>query len=326
MKSFLFSFAAGMCNASLLFRMAQPVMIHPFYHTVSDEYLPHIHPLYKPKSVGDFEQDLSFLSKHFEFLSIREVKRDTSLLDNLKKNTCHLSFDDGLRGVYETVLPILFQKGIPATVFINSAFVDNRHLFYRHKAVLLIDKLNHTVLSKATQAEIAGQLGLNGSKRRHLLSTILALPYSERHLLDILAPLLEVDFQAYLDKNKPYLTVSELKEMQKKGFTIGAHSVHHPPFAELDEEEQIRQTIESCHFVKEVFNEPAAYFSFPFSDETISDSFFERIDLQVDLTFGITGIDSRNRGKHLGRIDMERYGKTAGISANKAVLKYLLKR
>ncbi|MDR1337174.1 MAG: polysaccharide deacetylase family protein, partial [Tannerella sp.] len=171
---------------------------------------------------------------------------------------------------------------------------------------------------------IAGLPGLNGSGKQALLSGILALPYSERHLLDTVASLLEVDFQAYLDKNRPYLTVSELKEMQEKGFTVGAHSIDHPPFAELDESEQIRQAVESCHFVKETFHEPAAYFSFPFSDEKINGSFFERIDSQVELTFGITGIHSRNRGKHLGRIDMEKFGKTAKISVNRAVLKYLL--
>ncbi|MDR1336077.1 MAG: polysaccharide deacetylase family protein, partial [Tannerella sp.] len=154
MKQFIFSFAAGICNTSVLSRIAGPLLIHPFYHTVSDEYLPHIHPLYTPKSVGGFKQDLDFLSGHFDFLCIKEVKRYAQPSDNLKKNACHLSFDDGLRGVYETVLPVLFQKGIPATVFINSAFVDNRRLFYRHKAALLIDRLNHHSLSKATQAEI----------------------------------------------------------------------------------------------------------------------------------------------------------------------------
>jgi peptidoglycan/xylan/chitin deacetylase (PgdA/CDA1 family) len=322
----LFSFAAGTCPAPVLARMARPVAIFPFYHTVSDAYLPHIHPLYPPKSLANFERDLDFLSKHFEFRSIQAIRDDAQTPGHRKKSACHLSFDDGLRGVYETAMPLLFRKGIPATIFINSDFTNNRHLFYRHKAALLIDRLHRGTLSGATQAEAAGRLALTVSETPDLTSAILALPYPERQRLDALAPLFDVDFQTYLDKNKPYLTVSELKEMQKKGFTIGAHSVDHPPFAALNEKEQVRQTLESCRFVKETFHEPATYFSFPFSDEAIRDSFFERIDSQVDLTFGIAGLHSRNRGKHLGRIDMERYGKTAKTAINKAILKYLIQR
>jgi peptidoglycan/xylan/chitin deacetylase (PgdA/CDA1 family) len=114
--------------------------------------------------------------------------------------------------------------------------------------------------------------------------------------------------------------------MQEKGFTVGAHSIDHPPFADLEGSEQIRQTLESCKYVKESFGETKAYFSFPFSDEGISDSFYKTIENQVDMTFGITGIHFQNGGKHIGRIDMEKQGKDAEEAINKAFLKYLLKK
>jgi hypothetical protein len=37
-------------------------------------------------------------------------------------------------------MPILRRKGVPATVFVNSDFVDNQDLFFRFKAALIIDK------------------------------------------------------------------------------------------------------------------------------------------------------------------------------------------
>lgn len=318
------SFIAGTIPPPFLYRTGSPVIIHPFYHTVSDEYLPHVHPLYKPKSTKAFEKDIDFLSYHFEAISIDAV----FLAKNRKqtKNAFHLSFDDGLRGVYETALPLLFQKGIPATIFVNSDFAGNEQLFYRHKAALLIDKLNNRAVSKATQKEIANGLSANFSPKHSLQANIRRLPYSQENLLDIVAPLLDVDFQAYLKKNKPYLTISELKEMQKKGFTIGAHSINHPPFCELSEPEQVRQTVESCNFVKKTFGEQRAYFSFPFSDKGISCSFFKAIDGQVDLCFGITGINIQNNGKHIGRIDMEKNGRNVREIINKAFLKYLIRK
>jgi hypothetical protein len=199
-------------------------------------------------------------------------------------------------------------------------------LFYRHKAALLIDRLNHQNISKATRKEIANSLSANFLPEYSLQTNIRRLSYFQENRLDIVAPLLDVDFQAYLGKNKPYLTVSELKEMQEKGFTIGAHSMNHPPFGELSESEQVRQTLESCNFIKKTFGEQRAYFSFPFSDEGISDSFFKAIDGRVDLSFGITGINIQNNGKHIGRIDMEKNGRNGREIINKAFLKYLIKK
>jgi peptidoglycan/xylan/chitin deacetylase (PgdA/CDA1 family) len=199
-------------------------------------------------------------------------------------------------------------------------------LFYRHKAALLINKLNERNISKATQKEVEKRLNKGFLRKIPLKSQIRSIPYFEQELLNEIAGLLEVDFQEYLKTNKPYLTTGELLEMQRKGFSIGAHSISHFPFQGLNEAEQIRQTIESCAYVKKTFQETASYFSFPFSDEGISDSFFRAIDDEVDLSFGITGINVQNGGKHIGRIDMERNGRNAREIINKAFLKYRIKQ
>jgi peptidoglycan/xylan/chitin deacetylase (PgdA/CDA1 family) len=304
----LLSFLAEGCNSTLLFRSVKPLVIHPFYHTVSDVYLPHIHPLYIPKKLRDFENDLDFLLHRFDAISIHEVDLYRQNPAQLKKHAFHLSFDDGLRGVYEYLTPLLFRKGVPATIFVNKAFTDNKQLFYRHKAAILINKLNNGRISGTVKKEIEA-------------SKIYAVSYSNRHLLNKMALLLDVDFQSFLKTEKPYLTSDELKEMQNKGFTIGAHSIDHPHFGELNQEEQIRQITESCAFVKETFGEQKAYFSFPFSDENIPDSLFEAIENKVDMTFGITGIQVRNNGRHWGRIDMERNSRNARGAINKSFLK-----
>ena len=227
----------------------------------------------------------------------------------MTKHACHLSFDDGLRGVYENVIPLLYKKGIPATLFINTGFVNNRALFFRHKAALLIDYWRKKKSSQATTKAI-----------QQLLKT----RYADRNWLDETASLLGIDFQEYLQKNKPYLTTEELKELQGKGFTIGAHSIDHPRYSQLDEPEQIRQTIESCLYVRKTFQEPKTYFSFPFSEEGIRDSFFQSIDPVVDLCFGISGMATRNEGKLVGRIDMERKRKPAQTIINQTILKQKL--
>jgi peptidoglycan/xylan/chitin deacetylase (PgdA/CDA1 family) len=320
------SFIAGTIPSFLLYRIGSPVIIYPFYHTVSDTYLPHINPLYRPKNRKEFVQDIDFMASLFEAKSMEEIFFYFQKPELLKKNAFHLSFDDGLRGVYEMVLPLLLQKGIPATIFINSNFVDNRQLFYRHKAALLIDKLNNSCISKITYKEIKNRLNTNFTKNSSLQSDIRTISFSKENLLNEIAPLLDVNFQEYLKKNRPYLAISELEELQKKGFTIGAHSLNHPPFGALTESEQIRQTIESCDYVKKIFGETRAYFSFPFSEIGVQDSFFNAIKNKVDLCFGISGISIRRQIALIGRIDMERNGRNAGEIINKAFLKYQIKK
>jgi len=300
----------GKIPSKLIFNSVKPVIIHPFYHTVSDVYLPHIHPIYKPKNLKEFTKDIDFLCRHFEAIDINSVYYYFKSGKKPLKNCFHLSFDDGLREVYEIIYPLLLKKGIHATIFINTAFVDNKNLFFRHKAALLIDAINKKNKSGTVRSEII---------------KILSIPYSESEKFNEFAKILEVDFQEYLTKNRPYLTTEELKEMKNNGFTIGSHSIDHPRYTEINETEQIRQTLESGKYIRDTFHESNSFFSFPFSDEKITNSFFNAINSETDLTFGISGMKTGNNGKHIGRIDMERR-KTAKEIIQLLLLKHKLLR
>jgi peptidoglycan/xylan/chitin deacetylase (PgdA/CDA1 family) len=263
-----------------LYSSEQMPTLNIFYHTVSDNYLPHINPLYTPRTTEQFKKDIDFLCRASQQLNI-----------NL-----NISFDDGLTEIYSTVLPILYAKGIPATVFVCSDFVDNKTLFFRHKAALLAKKTTSI------------------KQKKQILST----NYSERNILDIIAETLNVDFDDYLKNSRPYLTTEELKEMQQKGFTIGAHSIDHPLYKELTLHEQIRQTLTSAEFVKNNFNEKNICFAFPFTEDGVTKEFYEKTKDEITAFFGISGL---NINKYLtNRINAE-CSKTAEEAVYRALLK-----
>ncbi len=299
--------AASKCfDISTLIRMSGQNLIFPFYHTISDEYLPYISPLYKHKNVQSFKDDIDFLLKSFQPVSIEDVYLHVQGEKRIIKPSFHLSFDDGLREICDIVLPILYQKGIPATVFVNSAFVDNKDLFFRYKAALIVDKLDHSQVEKQLADKIELLLDeIDLFSKESIQSKMLKINYSQREQIDKIAALLEIDFPAFLQNRKPYLNSSELNSLQQKGFTIGGHSIDHPLYSLLDEDEQIRQTIESCDFVQNKLNEKHRYFSFPFSTQGVKNSFFSKIYGHIDLTFGISGINVSHNRKHIERIGME---------------------
>ena len=271
-KKTVLSACTSLIGLPNLIRWTGENLITIFYHTVSDAYLPHIHPLYTPKKVAEFEQDLDFLLQYFQAVDMETVKDVTLNGKILEKPSFHITFDDGLREVYHIILPILEQKNIPATAFVNTAFMDNRELFYRHKQMVTMNE------------------------------------------------------DLFLYAQSPYLTWDELKMMQERGFTIGAHSIDHPNYTSISEEEQIRQTLQSCREIEQHLGTPCRYFSFPFSEAGVNDSFFQAISSDIDLTFGISGITRANGGRHLGRIDMEKYGKNAAQCIRRAYMTCFLKQ
>jgi peptidoglycan/xylan/chitin deacetylase (PgdA/CDA1 family) len=301
-KQNVIPFFGHIINLKRLIRYTNQNIIHIFGHTVTDEYLPHINPIYKPKSVLEFKKDLEYILKYFEPVSVQEVLSHTNKEKIITKPSFHLSFDDGLKEIYDVVLPILKSKGIPATVFINSDFVDNKDLFFRYKAALIANRIPN-------------------EKER-----VLAINYSEKNMLDEMASQLNLNFIDFLNTQKPYLTSEQLKTLQKNGFTIGGHSQNHPNYNLLSEFEQVSQTINSCKFVQNEFLEKNSFFAFPFTSEGIPLSFYGKIAKDISLTFGVSGLDFSNQGKHIERIDIENYGRNAREYIHRAYMTNLLKK
>ena len=196
-----------------LIKISNHPLLLPFYHLVSDKEPDFVKGLYKPKSIKQFKTDLDVFLKYFEPITLEQVIKYNKGKIKLSKPSFHLTFDDGLSNFYHIVAPILLKKGIPATVFLNTGFIDNKDLFYRYESVLFeIDK----------------------------------------------------NIQDFLKNDKPYLTLKQIKELQKQGFTFGAHSVNHPLYSSINLIEQIKQTKDSLQWVQDNLNENIKSFLFLF--------------------------------------------------------------
>jgi len=57
---------------------------------------------------------------------------------------------------------------------------------------------------------------------------ILKIQYKDRTKLDDIAKLIDLNFQAFLEKQKPHLSSNQPLELQKRGFGISAHSWYRP--------------------------------------------------------------------------------------------------
>jgi peptidoglycan/xylan/chitin deacetylase (PgdA/CDA1 family) len=282
-------------QADKLFKRAAPAFL-PFYHVVSDENLPHILN-YKYRNVSEFENELDFFLKYFQPVTLNEF------INNKKKSSkiFHISFDDGLKECAEVIAPVLQQKGIPATFFINPGFVDNKQLFHKYKASLILNELQNKP-NKAAE-KILQNNNLPGNN-------ILKVDRSQVHVLDQVADALGINFDAFLQKRKPYLTLDQTKKLAEDGFSIGAHSFDHPEFWKISKQQQLDQIRKSIKWISENIPQKIKSFAFPFTDWGVPNSVLETIEKEniCDVTFGTAGVKYDEFKFHFQRYPVEQSG------------------
>lgn len=275
-------------SANSLFQLNAPVFL-PFYHVVSNHQLPHIlnYPYLNEKQ---FEQELDFFLKYFKPVSLEYIYQNPKPSEKV----FHLSFDDGLRSCAEIVAPILLKKGIPATFFINSGFVDNKELFHRYKASLIL-----TEMYRHPDTETENLLLENNLTQKNLLQS----NFLQRAILDEAAELINLDFNAFLATEKPYLSTAQIKDLSQKGFTIGGHSHKHPEFWKISEKKQFKHVRKSMNWISENINQKIKAFSFPFTDDGVSENLFQGIKDEniCDITFGTAGVKYDDVEMHFQR-------------------------
>lgn len=292
---------------NILESLTRTNQIFPYYHVVSDFEILHIKHLYKFKNIKQFKEDIDFLLKRYTPIGLFDLLDGIKNKRTLPKNTFLLSFDDGFREIYDIIVPILLENGISATFFLNSDFIDNKRLFYKHKASILVDYLQNNGTS--ILAEDIKKIFQNRKiECSEVKAGLLSLIYLNRNVLDDVVELIGYDFDEYLLKNKPYLTSDQINKLLKQGFTIGAHSIDHPNYSSLTLQQQLFQTLESLKYITEKFNLNYRVFSFPFGDFKLPKELF--FDLygngKLDISFGNSGFIKDKFSLNIERINFEK--------------------
>lgn len=278
-----------------LYNTSAPFFL-PFYHTVSNNSLTHILN-YPYRNTVQFEKELDFFLKYFKPVSLGYLLKNQVS----KEKVFHLSFDDGLKECSEIIAPILLKKGIPATFFVNSGFVDNKALFHKYKASLILSTLEAGPNKKA-------ELFLKSCDidKPNLLQTDLF----QVDILNEAANILGINFQEFLKTETPYLTKKQILILKENGFSVGAHSENHPEFWKLSEEEQFNEVKQSIDWLIDNINPRIKAFSFPFTDSGISTSLLKKLKASnvCDITFGTSGLKFDEFDTHLQRYPVEQKG------------------
>lgn len=270
----------NLLDVRLLHGLTNSKLILPYYHLVSDSYLPHVSPLFEVRSIQDFRRDINFFLKNYAPISLLDISNSIFKNTKLPSRCFHLTFDDGYVEMYKNILPILSEFNLSATFFITTSFVGNNSLFYKNKAALIIDYL----LKNKKFNDSVNSVFLKENSIEDNIFMLKRCKIEHEPLLDYLSKIAEIDWFDFLRDVGPYLDKEQIGEIVSMGHTIGGHSTRHQLYCDLSTDQQISDAKECLDYLEFVCGSSITAFSFPFGDWDIKKDFFlafERI-----ITFG----------------------------------------
>jgi peptidoglycan/xylan/chitin deacetylase (PgdA/CDA1 family) len=218
-------------------------------------------PLFPDEPVpGSFRQRLRWVRDWFNVLPL---DRAVTLLasGSLPARAAAITFDDGYADNATVAAPILQDLGLHATFFIASGFLDGGRMWN--------DTLIESVrLCTATSLDLGaidlGRLDLSTLDMRRaaiesLIRALKHLPPDERQRrVDIVASAA----QAVLPKSL-MMTSAELRHVAAMGMGVGAHTIHHPILATLDDGAAREEIAGSREHLEGIVRQPVTLFAYP---------------------------------------------------------------
>jgi len=282
-------------------------LVVPFYHMVSDAYVPHVSHLYRFRTVAEFQSDLEFFTRNFTPVSLNDIVSALNGTRALPRSCVHLTFDDGFREMHDVVAPLLQRGGVPATFFLTTAFLDGGGMAHHNEISVLLDRIESQPPSGTKLAGLEPFLPAPQGGASSLRDRMLSIPYTEKSRVRSLAEILEVDLNQYVRENRPHLTAREVTTLVRQGFAIGAHSHDHPLYSSLSLSEQLTQTRTSMELLEQFDFRPKA-FAFPHNDDGVQGEFFTAVfsERLLEVSFGTSGFVSHYHPRNIERATMEK--------------------
>jgi len=258
-------------------------------------------------SAEEFEQQMAYLSQRYHVMALPELVRCLQARQPLPNYTVVITFDDGFRNNYTVAAPILKKYGMPATIFLVTAYVNSPKLgLWTERVDWLLQSSTVPVLEFAIDGEVR-QLALQTTRDRIIASDrvrdyLKRLPPVEREqaivaLQSKLGKVREIDNS--LEERYAFLTWDQARELQRQQITFGSHTHSHAILSSLSAAEAHFELTESRSLIEAELGTACTLFSYP--NGSARD--FGRRDIELLQKLGYTAAVSQLPGYNDHRTD-----------------------
>jgi len=182
-----------------------------------------------------FEQQMGWLSKHFEVAPVREAlesldRRQSSSRRGRKPLAC-VTFDDGYRDNFEYAAPTLEKHGLRGTFFVSTGFVEGTAIWFdRASHAWLCDSAG--AVRRASDAVPERREAIAGINSLGTLFDVLrAMPPESRSR----AVCAIDEFLLPADEIYGAMSTDQIRKLSDAGHEVASHTVTHPFLTELDD-------------------------------------------------------------------------------------------
>lgn len=272
MSSSLFKKAFLLAGGDFWLRIRNRTPRILFWHGVDKRVNPEVEQ--EIFDVDVFQQQIAYLNKHYEIISIDEFYNRLNAKRFFGKEVV-LTFDDGYANNLYVVAPILNQLHLPFTVFVSVEHVETG-LFFPTSVNRIITK--GAGLERISIPSRKLNISLSNEKERdqacdsisHLLKT---LPVAEVKTItnDLIG---NVDSSTWDELRSKYksvrpMTWDEVKKLSDAGAIIGSHCMWHICCHEKQDEKELDYQIsESKRQLEQRLEKECKYFAYPNGDFT----------------------------------------------------------
>jgi len=245
------------------------IVMYHYVQEPSKSRYPNINAL----TVEEFQFQLDYLDFKYSFITMEDLQSALRNDGDLAENAVLLTFDDGFAEHYETVFPILKQRGIQGTFFPPVDPIENGTVLDVHKIHTILAKrdsdeqLLDTVLDllKQYQSQFElespdqyydelGEEGRWDPEEIVFVKRLLqhALPEEARRALvdDLFNRYLAVDEETL--SQEWYMTKDQLRVMVDDGMYVGSHTENHYWLDTLSRQEVANEIETSLAFLDDI--------------------------------------------------------------------------
>jgi peptidoglycan/xylan/chitin deacetylase (PgdA/CDA1 family) len=217
-----------------------------------------------------FEKHMKYVSEHYHVIALEELINNPGV-----KNACIVTFDDGWYDNYKYAFPVLKKYSIPATIFLATNLIGtntwawpDRISYYIHSATgdqiaSIIDILSSHSLT------MPGRTGtVSSSKSRaviadEIINHLKTMTEDERNTLTASLDSRMETLMSDLNRQRPWMTWQEIREMSSGNIAFGAHSHNHVILTQTNVEKAEKEIADSKNTLIEKLGKTVSMFSYP---------------------------------------------------------------
>ncbi|MBK8508723.1 MAG: polysaccharide deacetylase family protein [Candidatus Competibacteraceae bacterium] len=220
-----------------------------------------------------FRWQMSYLQKNFDIVSIDEaLKRINQKNLNIKRPFAVITFDDGYRGNFDIVLPIMELMGLPFTIYVATKAIVEENLYWYDQIINLIYSKKNVGLN----IDVDGKLKIFKIPKttstirrwRHIQYLLTQLkqrcPEDRDKLVCAILEKFSLDENSGEKTCLKMLSSNQLYQLSMSDcVTIGSHTHGHELLDQLKPVE-IKNTIQTANFyIKKITGNSPKHFAYP---------------------------------------------------------------